>query len=84
MFYNEQITRLLDIYLDPLHYSVKRSDVTGNLFEWLLRETMLYKTPYPIFHCLSYLDENGKYNFQVQFDETIYVQLVMNMGHLYI
>ena len=32
-----------------VRYYVKRSDVTGNPFEWLLGETILYKTPHPYF-----------------------------------
>ena len=37
---------------------MKRSDVTGYSFEWLLGEIMIYKYPCSIFHCISLLDEN--------------------------
>ena len=36
-------------------YSVNRCDVTGNPFEWLLGEIMLYKSPSPILHCIRLL-----------------------------
>ena len=40
-------------------YSVKRSDVTGNLFEWLhLVKIMLYKSPPSILHFIRLLGEN--------------------------
>ena len=32
---------------------VKRSDVTGNRFEWELGENKAIKDPLPILHCIS-------------------------------
>ena len=40
-------------------YSVKRSDVTGNRFEWEFKLYKLYKTPSPILHCISLLGDNN-------------------------
>ena len=41
-----------------LLYSVKRSDVTGNRFEWQLGENKVTWHPSPILHCISQLVEN--------------------------
>ena len=49
----------VDVIVDQITwpYSVKRSDVTGNLFEWLHSENNVM-SPYTILHCIWLLGEN--------------------------
>ena len=37
---------------------MKRSDIIGNPFEWLLGENNVIKVPLPILHCIILLGEN--------------------------